>query len=125
MPLSPLGKTHGRTTSGVTYHLCPYIAHIVGRHQALHVLIIHGKHTRSENVECGTLSWSLDSTHGRTTSAMAGCRLPWPAYTGSDNDGLGMQSSTLESIHGRTISGMAYYHLHWTTHTIGQRRAWK
>ena len=117
MPLSPFGKTHGRMTSGVTYHLCPYTAHIVGRHRAWHVMITHGKHTRSDNVECGTLSWFLDSTHSRTTSAVAGCRRPWEAYTGSDNVGLGMPSSTLESIYGRTMSGMAYYHRHWTTHT--------
>uniref|UniRef100_A0A494G8H5 Uncharacterized protein n=1 Tax=Solanum lycopersicum TaxID=4081 RepID=A0A494G8H5_SOLLC len=125
MPLSPFGKTHGRMTSGVTYHLCPYTAHIVGRHRAWHVMITHGKHTRSDNVECGMLSWFLDSTHSRTTSAVAGCRRPWEAYTGSDNVGLGMPSSTLESIHGRTMSGMAYYHRQWTTHTIGLRRVGK
>ena len=50
MPLSPLGKTHGRTTSGVTYHLCPYTAHIVGRHRMWNVIITLGKHTRSEEV---------------------------------------------------------------------------
>ena len=106
MPSSPLGKKHGRMTSGVAYHLCLYIAHIVGRHWALHVIITLGKQTRSDNVECGMLSWLLDSTHGQTTSGVAGCRRPWAAYTGTDNVGLGMPSSPLDILHGRTMIGM-------------------
>ena len=106
MPLSPLGKTYGRTTSGVTYHLCPYTAHIVGRHRAWHVIITLGKQTQSNNIECGMLSLLFDSTHGQTTSGEAGCRLPWAAYTGSDNVGLGMPSSPLGSLHGQTMLGM-------------------
>ena len=106
MPSSPLGKKNGRTTSGLAYHICPYTAHMVGRHRAWHVIITLGKHTRSDNIECGMLSGLFDSTHGRTMSGVAGCRRPWAAYTGLDNVGLGMPSSPLESLHGWTMLGM-------------------
>ena len=51
MPLSPLGNTHGRTTSGVACHLTS------------------GLHTRSNDVGRGMISPPLDSTHGRQRRA--------------------------------------------------------
>ena len=53
IPSSPLGSTHGRTTSGVA------------------CIIAFGQHTRSNDIGRGIPSWPLDSTHGRTTSSVA------------------------------------------------------
>uniref|UniRef100_A0A494G8M1 Uncharacterized protein n=1 Tax=Solanum lycopersicum TaxID=4081 RepID=A0A494G8M1_SOLLC len=53
MSSSPLCSTHGRTTSGVASHHCPCTAHTVERHQAWHAIIAFGKHTWSDDDECG------------------------------------------------------------------------
>ena len=68
MPSSPLGSTHGRTTSGVACHHSPWtantverrrawqpiiaigLAHTVGRRRAWHAIIALGQHRRSDGV---------------------------------------------------------------------------
>ena len=42
IPLSPLGSTHGRTTSGVACHYCLWVAQTVERRQAWHDIIAFG-----------------------------------------------------------------------------------
>ena len=69
MPSSPLGSTHGQTTSGVA---CPHLlwgAHRIVRCRALHAIIAFGLHTRSNDVGCGTTSPPLENTLDRQRRA--------------------------------------------------------
>ena len=43
----PLGRTHGQTTSGVTFLICPWRVLTVGGHRACHAIITLEQHTRS------------------------------------------------------------------------------
>ena len=60
MRSSPLGSTHGRTTSGVACHHRLWAAQTIERRLAWHVIIIFGKHTRSNDVGRGLPSSPLD-----------------------------------------------------------------
>ena len=51
MPSSPLGSTHGRTTSGVACHHSPWTTNTVEQHRAWHVITAFGQHTRSNDVK--------------------------------------------------------------------------
>ena len=160
MPSSPLGSTHGRTTSGVACHLRLFAAHTVERRRAWHAIIAFGQHTRSNDVGRGMPSSPLGSTHGRTTSGVACHHRLWAAHTverrrawhaiiafgqhtRSSDVGRGMPSSPLGSTHGRTTSGVACMpssplgsthgrtasgvacHLRlFAAHTVERRRAW-
>ena len=64
MPSSPLGSTHGRTTSGVACHHRLWTAHTVAQRRAWHVIIAFGQHTRSSDVGRGMFSSPLGSTQG-------------------------------------------------------------
>ena len=81
MSSSPLGSTHGRTTSSVACHHRLWAAHTVERRQAWHASIAFGKHTRSKDVERGMTSPSLDSAHDRTTSGATSHHRLWKAHT--------------------------------------------
>ena len=76
MPLSPLGNTHGRMTSGMEYYHSPLMANKVERRRAWNAIIAFGPHTRSNDVGRGMPSWPLDTTHGRTKSGVAGHHIP-------------------------------------------------
>ena len=71
MPSSPLGSTHGCTTSGVACHHRLWAAHTVERHRAWHDITSHGLHTRLDDVKRRMLSPPLDSKHGQMMSGMA------------------------------------------------------
>ena len=125
MPSSILGKTRSRTTSGVTYHLCPYPANIVekstdmachhhlweaytvGRRRVWHAIMALGQHTWSHYVGRGRLSSPLGSIH-RVGQCWA-----WHAiialgkHTWSDNVRHGILSSSLHRTHDQTISRLA------------------
>ena len=141
MPLSPLGSTHGRTTSGAVCHHSLWAALTVGRCRALHAIIAFGKHTRSYDVERGMPSSPLGITHGRTTSGVAcnhnlwaaqivGRRRAWHAIlalgrqTWSNDVGRGMPSLPLGSTDGRTASGVSCDHRLLPSHTVERCRAW-
>ena len=53
MPASPLGSTHGRTTSGVECHHLLWAADTVERRRAWHAIITFGKHTWWDGVGRG------------------------------------------------------------------------
>ena len=106
MPTSPLGSTHGRTTSGVD------------------ASIAFGKHTRSKDVERVMTSPPLDSAHGRTTSGATCHHRLWKAHTVERSRawhaiitfgqhtrlnyvGRVMPSSPLYIEYGQTTSGVA------------------
>ena len=106
MPSSPLGSTHGRTTSGVA------------------AVIAFGQHKRSNDVGCGMPSSPLGSTYGRSTSGVAchhrlwaaltvGRRRAWHViitigeHTQSNDVGRGMPASPLGSTHGRKTLSVA------------------
>ena len=130
IPASPLGSTHGRTTSAVAYHHRLWAAQTVEGRRAWHAIISLGQHTWSDGVERGMPSSLLCSTHGRTTSGVA-ChhrlrvahtierRRAWHAitafgqHTRSNDVGRGMPTSPLGSTHGRTTSGVACHHHPW------------
>ena len=118
MPSSPLGSTHGQTTSGVACQHCLKAADTVERHGAWHDIIVFGQHTWSNDVERDMPSLPLDSTHGRTTLGMACHHHLWEAQmvgrtwawhaivslgwqTRLNNVRRGMPSSPLGSTHGR------------------------
>ena len=123
MPSSPLGSTHGRTTSAVAYHHRLWAAQTVERRRR------------------GMSSSPLCGKHGRTTSGMA-CqhrlyaahtverRRAWHAiiafgqHTRSDGVGRGMPSSPLDDKHGQTTSGMVCHHRLWAAQTVERRWAW-
>ena len=50
------------------------------KHWALHIIIAFVKLSWYDGVERGMKSLLLHSTHGRTTSGMAGIHRPWEAY---------------------------------------------
>ena len=97
MTSPPLDSTHGQTISGVALHHRPWTTHTVGRRQAWHdinalgqhtrserrrawhAIIAFGQHTQSNDVRRGKPSWTLDNTHGRTTSGVAFHYSPWTA----------------------------------------------
>ena len=64
MPPSPLGSTHGRTTSSVACHHSPWMTNTVKQRQAWHAIIAFGQHTRSNDVRRGMPSSPLDNTQG-------------------------------------------------------------
>ena len=101
MPSSPLGRTHGRTTLGVTCHLRPWRAHTVGRRLAWQAIIALRQYTRSNYVRRGMPSLPLSRTHVQTMQVVE------------------MQSSLLECTHSRTTSDMTCYLRHFIPHTIG------
>ena len=91
MPSSPLGSTHGRTTSGMACHNRLKAAHTVERRRAWHDITAFGQH------------------HGRTTPGVTCHHSPWTANT-VDDIRRGMPSSPLGSRNGRTMSGVACHH---------------
>ena len=141
MPSSPLGRTNGRTASGMACHRRLWAAHTVELRQAWHAIIAFVKQKWPNDVGRGMPSSPLGSTHGRMTSGMAyHNRLKaahtverhrawhditaFGQHTGSNDVGRGMPSSPLDSTHGRKTSGVACHHLLWTAQTVGRRRAW-
>ena len=140
MTSPPLGRTHGRTTSGVACQHRLWTAHTVKRRRAWHSIIAFGQHTRSNYIGSGMPTSPLGSTHGRTTSGVACQHRLWATHTierrqawhditsfgqrtRSNNVGCDMPSPPLESTHGRTKSGVACHHHLWETHTVELRRA--
>ena len=120
---SPLGSTHGRTTSGVACHHSPW------------------QQSRLNNVGRGMPSPPLDSTHGRTTSSVACHHRLWAAHTvqrrrawhaiiasgqhtRSNDVWHGMPSSPLDSTHGQKTSCVASHQRVWAAHTFDRRWAW-
>ena len=91
MPSSPLGSTHGRTTSGVACHHRLWEAQKDERRWAWHADITFGQHTRSNNFRRRMTSPPLYSTHGRTTSGVACHHHPWQ-HTRSSDVGRGLPS---------------------------------
>ena len=71
MTSPPLDSTHGRMTSCVACHHCPWTVHTVKRRPAWHDIPTLGLHARSDDVGRGMTSPPLDSTHGRMTRGMA------------------------------------------------------
>ena len=114
MTSSPLGSTHGRTTSGVACHNRLKAAHTVERCQAWHDITAFGQHTRSNDIGRDMPSRPLDSTHGRMASGVAFHRRPWNANQSNDV-GRGMPSSPL---------GVSCYHLFSAAQTVRRCRAW-
>ena len=80
IPKSSLGSTRGRTMLGVTCHLRLWIAHTVVKHWAWYIIIALVQLTWSDDDKHSMPSWTLQSTHGRTTSGIACIHLPWEAY---------------------------------------------
>ena len=118
MPSSPLGRTHGRTTSGMACHHSPWTANTVERRHAWHANIAFGQHRRSDGVGRGMPSSPWGSTHSRTTSGVAFHHSPWMAnnvercrawlditalglHARSDNVRRGMTSPPWDSTHDR------------------------
>ena len=116
------------------------MAHRVERHQAWHVIIAFGQHTRSHDIERGMISPPLDSTHGRQWRAWHAItavriadtvrrRYAWYAIialgrqTRSNDVGLGMPSPPLDRKHDRTTSSLKCHHRLWTAHSVERRRA--
>ena len=127
MPSSPLVNTHVRTTSGVACHHRPWTAYMVGRYRMWHVIITHGQHTWSDDVQCRMPSSPFHDTNDRITSCVEchhrprvthtfGRRRAWHAiialgqHTRSDDIGHGMLSLPLERTHSQTMSSVACHH---------------
>ena len=114
MTSPPLGRTHGRTTSGVACHHHLWAAQTIKRRRARHAIIAHGRQTRSNNVRRDIPSPPLDNTHGSTTSGVA-CHLAFGKHTRSKYVERGMTSPPLGITHGQTSSGMTCHHRLWTS----------
>ena len=81
MPISPLGSTHGRTTSVVTCQYRLWATHTVERRRTWHDITAIGQHRRSNDVRRDMPSPPLDSTHHRTMLGMACHPHLWAAQT--------------------------------------------
>ena len=97
MPYSPLGSTHGRMMSGVTFNLlpwntqivrqrrachhCPWITYTIRRCKALHAIMDLVQHTWLDEVARGRPSSPLDSTDGLTTMEVQCHHRPCGAHT--------------------------------------------
>ena len=148
MPLSPLGSTNGRTTSGVACQHHVWAAHTVKRRRAWHASIAFGQHTRSKDVERGMTSPPLDSAHGRTTSGATCHHRLWKAHrverrrawhanitfgqhTRSNDVGRGIPASPLDStwskdvVRGITSPPFDSAHGRTTSSTICHHHLWK
>ena len=124
MPSSPLGSTHGRMTSGVTFHHRLWEAQKVKRRRAWHAIIAFGKHKLSNDIGRCMPSSPLGSTNFQTTSDVACHHSLWAAHTverrrawhaiialrqnkWSNDVRHGRTSPPLDSTHGLTTSGVA------------------
>uniref|UniRef100_A0A494G9L3 Uncharacterized protein n=1 Tax=Solanum lycopersicum TaxID=4081 RepID=A0A494G9L3_SOLLC len=111
MPSSPLGSTHGRTTSGVACQHGPWIAATVERCLAWHAIIALERQTRLNAVVLGRRqAWHAIIALGRETR--------------SNNVERGMPSPPWDSTNGQTTSGVACYHRLWAAQTVGRSLAW-
>ena len=81
LPTSPLGSTHGRTTSSVACQHHLWATRTVERRRAWHDITSFGQRTRSNDVGRDMPSPPLESTHGRTTSGVACRHHLWAAQT--------------------------------------------
>ena len=81
MPSSPLGITHGRTTSGVACHHIPWTTNTVEQRQAWHAITAFGQYTWSNDVGHDMQSPPLDNTLGRMTLGVACHNRLWAAHT--------------------------------------------
>ena len=116
MPSFPLGNINGRNTSGVTCYHLPSKEYTIGRCRALHVIIAHGHHTRSEDVRRGMPACPFGSSHGLMTSGVGCHHRLWTTYmvardhacyaiitirkhTRSDDVGRDMPCLPLDSTH--------------------------
>ena len=122
MTSSPLGSTHGQTTSGVTCHHRLWTSHTVG------------------NVGRGMTSPPFDCTHDRQYRAWHDItavgkhtsrqRRAWHdiislgQHTRSDYVRRGMTSPPLDSTHSQTTSGVAFHHRLWAAQKVEPRSAW-
>ena len=100
MPSSPLGSTHGRTTSGVACHHRLWASRRVGRRQAWHDITTLRQNTWSNDVGCCITSPPLDCTHDQSTLGVARHQRSWTTHT-VGNIGRRMTSSPLDSTHGQ------------------------
>ena len=122
MPSSPLGSTHGRTTSGVACHHHPW------------------QHTLSSDVGRGIPSSPLGRTHGEKTSGVACHHRLWAAHTielrqawtditafgqhrRSNDVGRERPSRPLDGTLDRIMSGVACHHRLRAAHTVKRRWA--
>ena len=117
MTSSPLGSTHGQTTSGVACHNRLKAAHTVERRRAWHDITAFVQHTRSNDIVRGMPPSPLGSTHGRMTSAWHAI-IAHGRQTRSNNVGHKMPSSPLGSTHDQMTSGVACRHGPETPHTF-------
>ena len=81
MQTSPLGSTHGQTTSSVACQHRLWATHTVKRRRAWHDITSFGQCTRSNNVGRDMQSPPLGITHRRTTSGVACDHHLWAAQT--------------------------------------------
>ena len=77
----PLDSTHAQSTSIMACHHIPLTLHMIGQSLFCHALITLGLHTRTDYVKHVMAWWSLECTHGQTTSSMACHQLPWTTHT--------------------------------------------
>ena len=116
IPSPPLDSTHGRMTSGVACHHCPWTAHIFELSRAWRAIIALERQTRLNDVRGGMPSSPLDNTNYRSSSGVALHHHLWTTHTvdvawhditalelhaRSDDIGRGLTSPPLDSAHGR------------------------
>ena len=122
-------------------HHRPWTAYMVGRSLAWNARLALIQHTRSEQVGCGMTSSTLDSSHSRTTSAVACHHSLWNTHSVGQhraclaiislgkhtllNDvGCGMPSSPLDITHDRATLSVACHHRSWKSYTVKQSQVW-
>ena len=140
MRSSPLGSTHGRTTSGVVCHHRHWVAHTVLRRRAWHAIIALGRQTWSNDVRRGMPSLPMGSIGSRTASGVACHHRLWPAHTverrqawhaiitfrkhtRSNDVAHGMASPPLDSTHGqkrRVWHNIAAFREHTQSDDVGR-----
>ena len=77
----PLGSTHGRMTSSMTFHYRTREELTVERRRAWHSIVILGQHTLLDDVGRGMQSMPIENIHDHTMSGLAFHILPREAHT--------------------------------------------
>ena len=120
-----LCSTHGRTTSGVKCHHCPWKAYAIGRRWAWHVIIALGHKTRLDHSGRRMPAWIQGSTHGRTTSSVAFLHfiIALRQHTLSDDVERDWQLYLFDNTQEWTTLCLTCHHRPWTTPMVVRRWA--
>ena len=116
-------RTHNRSTSDVSCHHRPWIAHTNERCRAWNSIIALEPYTWSDNIRGGMPSSPLDIIDGQTTLGVACHHRPWTENAVEQR--WAWHAIMVFGQHTRSKDvGVACHHRLWAAPTTEQHRAW-